>query len=237
MDTILFDLDGTLLPMDQNLFIKQYMGELAQRFTPPGFDRQAFAGALVEATMAQIQNTSELTNEDMFWKVFAERTEADIRRREPEFLTYYKTDYRRLSRLSQNRGNARRAVDLLRAKGYQLVLATNPVFPQAAVWPRIQWAGIAPEDFSYITTYENSRRCKPNPAYFEELLAVLGKEPADCMMVGNDVEDDMVSSSSLGIRNYLITDFLLNRKQRDLDLWPHGSFEDFLAFAEGLPEA
>ena len=237
MDTILFDLDGTLLPMDQDVFIQQYMGELAERFTPPDFDRKAFAQALVAATLAQVKNTSEHTNEEIFWQVFAEQTVPDIRSREPEFLRYYETDYRNLRRVVRAGGKARQAVDLLKGKGYQLVLATNPLFPRAAVWPRIQWAGLTPEDFSHITTFENSRRCKPNPAYFEDLLALLGKRPEDCMMVGNDVEDDMVSSSSLGIRNYLITDFLLNRKKRDEGQWTHGTFEDFLAFAAGLPEA
>ncbi len=237
MDTILFDLDGTLLPMDQDVFVRQYMVELAERFTPPDVDRKAFGQALVAATLAQVKNTTDHTNEEIFWQVFAEQTVPDIRSREPEFLRYYETDYQNLSRVVRTGGKARKAVDLLKGKGYQLVLATNPLFPRAAVWPRIQWAGLTPEDFSHITTFENSRRCKPNPAYFEDLLALLGKRPEDCMMVGNDVEDDMVSSSSLGIRNYLVTDFLLNRKERDVNQWPHGSFEEFLEFAAGLPEA
>ena len=237
MDTILFDLDGTLLPMDQTVFVKRYMGELAERFAPLGFDRQAFQEALVAATMAQVKNTSEHTNEEVFWQVFEERTSPDIRRQEPAFRAYYETDYQELSRVVRPGGRAREAVDLLQKKGYQLVLATNPLFPRAAVWPRIHWAGLCPEDFVWITTFENSRRCKPNPDYFRELLHKLGKRPEDCMMVGNDVEDDILSSGSLGIRNYLITDFLINRGHRDLNQWPHGSFEEFLAFAARLPEA
>ena len=237
MDTILFDLDGTLLPMDQSIFVKCYMGELAERFAPLGFDRQIFQEALVAATMAQVNNTSEHTNEEVFWQVFGGLTSPDIRKYEPAFRAYYATDYQQLSRLVRSGGKAGEAVALLRKKGYQLVLATNPLFPQAAVWPRIQWAGLCPEDFVWITTFENSRRCKPNPDYFRELLDKLGKNPADCMMVGNDVRDDIVPSSALGIRNYLITDFLIHRGCQDLSRWPHGSFEEFLTFAAGLPEA
>ena len=37
MKTILFDLDGTLLPMDQDAFVKYYMGLFAQKMAPHGF--------------------------------------------------------------------------------------------------------------------------------------------------------------------------------------------------------
>jgi len=32
MNTVLFDLDGTLLPMDQEAFIRLYFGALTQKF-------------------------------------------------------------------------------------------------------------------------------------------------------------------------------------------------------------
>lgn len=34
MDTILFDLDGTLLPMDQEVFIKHYFGGITKKCAP-----------------------------------------------------------------------------------------------------------------------------------------------------------------------------------------------------------
>lgn len=236
MNTVLFDLDGTLLPMDQDEFIQFYMESLARWFAPLGYEPAGFCRALMEATRAAMKNQGEDTNEDVFWNAFAERTDPKIRDKEPVFLDFYEKEYPGLRRVVRESGRSRAAVDLLKKKGYQVALATNPVFPRAATWQRIQWAGLSPEDFSCVTTFENSRRCKPDPGYFQELLDQLGRRPEDCLMVGNDVDDDMVSTDALGISNYLITDFLINRKNRDLAGWRHGSFDDFLAFAAGLPE-
>lgn len=36
--TILFDLDGTLLPMDQEVFIKYYFGALVKHMEPEGYE-------------------------------------------------------------------------------------------------------------------------------------------------------------------------------------------------------
>ena len=149
---------------------------------------------------------------------------------------FYEKEHPALRHVVRESQNSRKVVDLLKKKGYEIVLATNPVFPQMATWQRIDWAGVKPEDFSYITTFENSRRCKPNPEYFKELLDKLKKQPEDCMMVGNDVDDDMLSTDAFGMKNYLITDFLINRNNQDLSRWEHGSFEDFLLYAQGLPE-
>ena len=35
---VLFDLDGTLLPMDQDVFMKFYFGELSKRLAPYGYE-------------------------------------------------------------------------------------------------------------------------------------------------------------------------------------------------------
>ena len=38
--TVLFDLDGTLLPMDQDNFVKAYFKNLAIKLAPHGYDPQ-----------------------------------------------------------------------------------------------------------------------------------------------------------------------------------------------------
>ena len=125
---------------------------------------------------------------------------------------------------------ARRAIDGLKAKGYDVILATNPIFPLVGVETRLSWVGLRPEDFSYITAYENSTTCKPNPAYYAEILRKTGKRPQECLMVGNDATEDTAALEQ-GIGVYLVTDCLLNPKGRDISGLPQGTFAAFLEFA------
>ncbi|MFW6306827.1 MAG: HAD family hydrolase, partial [Bacillota bacterium] len=111
----------------------------------------------------------------------------------------------------------------------QLVLATNPVFPRRAIEERISWMGIEPDDFSLITTYENMHYCKPALDYYDEIIKKINLNPGECIMVGNDMQEDMVAGE-LGIKTFLITDYLINRTEEDLDCDWKGSFEDLINY-------
>lgn len=108
---------------------------------------------------------------------------------------------------------ARQTVDWQRDAGYELVLATNPIFPRWRPTAACAGPGFQPEDFSLITTYENSTSCKPNLAYYQEILQKIGRAPSECLMVGNDVTEDLCVRE-LGMEAFLLTDCLINREQR-----------------------
>ena len=123
----------------------------------------------------------------------------------------------------------------LRQAGIRVALATNPIFPSIATYKRIRWAGLKPEDFEWITTYENSKYCKPNLRYYQEVLERLGVAPEDCLMVGNDVGDDMVAEE-LGMQVFLLTDCLINKTDKDISRYPNGGFDELLRFLENIGE-
>ena len=89
---------------------------------------------------------------------------------------------------------AQRAIELALARGFEVVIATNPVFPQKAIFERLRWGGFANKKFNLITSYENMHFCKPKPQYYAEILSKLGRTPAECWMIGNDVEEDLVAA-------------------------------------------
>lgn len=70
---------------------------------------------------------------------------------------------------------SRKIIDVLHDKGYKVVLATSPLFSQSAIYNRIRWAGLTPEDFVLITTYEKYHYCKPNLGYYQEILDKTGR--------------------------------------------------------------
>ena len=113
------------------------------------------------------------------------------------------------------------------------MVATNPLFPLVAQEARLSWAGLNSDDFDYISHYENSRFCKPNLKYYEEILAKLDLNPAECLMVGNDVNEDIIAIE-LGMKVFLVTDCLLNPDNKDISVYPHGNFDDLEQFFDEL---
>ena len=97
-------------------------------------------------------------------------------------------------------------------------MATNPIFPAIATESRIRWAGLEPEEFELYTTYENTCYCKPNPDYYRDLLQRLDCQAEECLMIGNDVEEDMIAES-IGMKVFLLTDCMIKKKERDISVF------------------
>lgn len=235
LNTILFDLDGTLLPMpDQELFLKAYMKALAGRIAPLGYEPKKLIDTVLRGTGAVIANNGEETNEKVFWKFFCGVFGEEALHHLPVFEEFYRNEFQQVSVTCGCDARAAKLIAALKEKGYRLVLATNPLFPAVATHSRVRWAGMRAEDFEWITTYENSSFCKPNVKYYEEILQQLALDPAECLMVGNDVGEDMVAGK-LGMKTFLMTDCLINRVNEDIETYPHGSFaelERYIALLE-----
>ena len=231
MKTVLFDLDGTLLPMEQDAFIKAYFGGLATKMAPYGYDPQKLIQAIWTGTEAMIRNDGQCTNEEAFWNGSAKVLGEDFRKDEPIFDDFYHNEFRFVSTSCGFAPQAAQIIEMLKKKGCCLILATNPIFPAVATHGRIQWAGLRVEDFHLITTYENSHYCKPNLAYYREILEKIGEDPQNCLMIGNDVTEDMIARE-LGMEVFLLTDCMINKSGRDICAYPHGDFAALRAFLE-----
>lgn len=232
LKTVFFDLDGTLLPMDQDTFIKSYFAKMACRMAPHGYPPQALMDSLWKGVAAMVKNDGSATNEQVFWQVFTGLFGEKAREDAPILEDYYRTDFQAVRQDCGFDPRAAQTVQTIRRAGLETVLATNPVFPRIATYSRVRWAGLDPEqDFSYITTYENSRFCKPSLQYYKEILDTLGLDPSQCLMVGNDVGEDMVAKE-LGMEGFLLTDCLINRENKDISAYPQGSFPELLAYLQ-----
>ena len=230
---ILFDLDGTLLPMEQEVFVRDYLGRMAAFLAPYGYDPQNFLKAIWAGTGAMVKNDGKTKNEDVFWAAFNSAIGRDARQDEALFTRFYTDVFPQAKESCGYNPAAADAVREIKAMGYRVVLATNPLFPAIATHTRIGWAGLTPDDFAYITTYENSRFCKPNPDYYREILEKLGLDGSECLMVGNDVGEDMVSGT-LGMKTFLLTDCLINKSGEDIEKFPQGSFPELLHYIRSL---
>ena len=233
--TVLFDLDGTLLPMDQDEFIKAYFGRLAAHMAPYGYEKEKLLKTIWSSTGAMIQNSTGRSNEAVFWECMAKVYGPDIREEEPKFDEYYAVSFPKVRSSCDYTPKAARIIDACKEKGLRIALTTNPFFPMTATWQRTRWAGMDPADFELITTYENSHACKPNPAYYHEVLEKLKVTPEECLMVGNDVDEDMMAKE-LGMSVFLLTPCMINRKDKDISGYPHGDYDALLAYIGALNE-
>ena len=70
--TILFDLDGTLLPMDQDVFIKMYLKSLAKHMSQYGYEPNSLIKSIWAGTNDMILNNGVESNEKVFWNKFSQ---------------------------------------------------------------------------------------------------------------------------------------------------------------------
>ena len=229
LTTVLFDLDGTLLPMDQETFARAYFTALARKAAPRGYDPEAFIGGIWRGTYAMMKNDGKMTNEQVFWQVMLELFGERITQDQDVFDDFYRYDFDKVSESCGYNPAAAAAVHTIKDMGLRVALATNPLFPAVATQSRIRWTGLEPADFELYTTYEDCRYCKPTAAYYESVLEKLGVSADECLMVGNDVGEDMVTEK-LGMRVFLLTDCLINKHGADISAYPQGGFDELLLY-------
>ena len=230
---ILFDLDGTLLPMDMQEFTTGYFEDLADKLGNRIPDRRQFVKAIWAGTKAMMANDGSAGNEEVFWRTFdaLSGVEEQVIRRDCD--GFYANEFRRAVRFTRPNPLAVQAVKEARKKADKVVLATNPLFPMTGQRTRLNWLGLAPEDFDLVTSYETDCFCKPNPAYFFSVCQRIGVPPERCLMIGNDEEEDGFAGDAAGMDVYLVTDCLIPSA---LHPWKgaSGSFEEMLEMLHAL---
>jgi FMN phosphatase YigB (HAD superfamily) len=231
---LLFDLDGTLLPFNHDEFMKGYFRALIPHVASV-VDTNRIAQQILKSTEDMVRNEDpDMTNEEAFKLSFFAETGLTEEQIWPLFDSFYKDVFGTLQHLTKPTRISREICRTAHDKGYRLVLATNPVFPRTAIEHRMRWAGIEDIPFDLVTTMEDMHFCKPNPKYYIEILDKLDLAPFECMMFGNDVQEDGVAGK-LGMQTFLVNDFVIDRGLGHLEFTYEGSLEDVLRFVEKLP--
>jgi HAD superfamily hydrolase (TIGR01662 family) len=206
IQSVLLDLDDTLLDNDMERFLPPYFAALGRRmvrFASP----DKLTTMVLAATRAMLRNQDPtVTNQQAFEADFFPclgHPESEVT---PVIRTFYEDDFPALKRYTKRIPEARSLVQTLVDHGYDLVIATNPMFPRRAIEHRLSWAGVLDFPFKLITTYENSHFCKPNPRYYQEILDKLDCPPAQAIMVGDDFGNDIDPAAQVGLHTYWITD-------------------------------
>jgi HAD superfamily hydrolase (TIGR01662 family) len=196
---------------------------------------KTFIKKLMLASSSMIKNDGTLTNEQVFLESLEKQLEQqDIKDYVQKFNYFYDNGFSKVEQAVSKNNDIIKAIELLKQKGYRIVIATNPIFPMQAVLHRIHWAGLDAHDFEFITSYETCHYCKPNIHFYNEVLEKINAKASECIMVGNDVTEDLVSKN-IGITTYLITDNLINTTNEAIRSDYTGSYRDFYEFVQSLP--
>jgi len=230
---IMFDLDGTLLPMELENFTKNYFALLAKRLKKYPLDSQTLVRAIWSGTEAMVRNDGTSRNSEVFWNVF--KTVAGYCSEElmAECDDFYSNEFMDAKRFTGENPYAADAVRLAREKADTVILATNPLFPLAGQRSRLSWIGLKPEDFDLVTHYESDCFCKPNPEYFLAICSRLKLQPERCLHIGNDDREDMWAAQKAGLKSYLVTDCRIQDPEHPWE-GPQGNFRDMLNMLESL---
>jgi FMN phosphatase YigB (HAD superfamily) len=199
---VLFDLDGTLLDIDLGTFLRDYFGALGE-VVAEHFPGRAVLPAILTATEAMQAPHPGSSNRAVFGRRFEDLTGIDIEADGDVFDRFYAERFPALGAAYGPHAGAREAVLAARRLGLSAVVATQPIFPRAAIEHRLAWAGLGDLGLDVITSYEVMHACKPLPDYFREAAAMSGARPAECVMVGDDRVLDM-PASDVGMRTFYV---------------------------------
>jgi len=201
MQAVLFDLDGTLLDVSMDAFLNRYFGALQAVVAPryPGID---LVGAVLAATRV-MHKPHPGTNRDAFYSDFKARTGVDLESDWKVFEDFYRDVFPKLGEGYGPNPGALEAIQAARALGLKVAIATQPIFPRVAIEHRLSWAGLSGVEFDVVTTFEIMGSCKPSPDYFRQVASMIGCDPGECIMVGDDRDADM-PASAVGMRTFYV---------------------------------
>lgn len=205
---VFFDLDGTLLDLEVDEFMPPYIdaltGSLSKYVPVPVFRRALFAG--IDAMLND--SDGRASNEERFWAAFERESGVAYREVAEPVARFYEEEFPRLSYVASRVPVAAEVVAAVRERVGRVVLATNAIFPAKAIEVRMEWAGLDPSLFDFITTYEVMRAAKPYARYYEEICEKLGLDPSKVLMIGNDPKNDIEGASQAGLWTYLVDDLV-----------------------------
>lgn len=203
---LLVDLDDTLLQNSMEVFAPPYYKALSSylaEYVAP----QVMLPKLLEGTDAMIKNTdASLTLEHAFDRIFYPGIGLSKEKIRPNLDAFYDTIFPTLKKYTSEIPAAQVMINEALKLGLKIVVATNPLFPLKAIHHRLEWAGLSPKEIPYtlVASYETFHFAKPNPAYYKEILVKVNANPDECVMVGNDLENDIQPAKSVGIHCFRI---------------------------------
>ena len=231
IENIIFDLDGTLYILDANKFLMKFITLINQYFIKIDNKFEHIGEDVMKATMLMANNDGTKTNGEVFFDYLSHRYEGyDF---EKLFASFYDSEFDKMQDAGTKIDKMPQLIMKLKELNINLIVASNPVFPSMAHKKRVRWAGLNPDDFSYYTGAEEYNYCKPKLEYYKQIVEKLHLDIDKTLMVGNDIDGDMVANK-IGIRCFLLDYDVVNEHHIDYSNIPHGNIDKLLDYIDKL---
>ena len=204
LKAVLFDLDNTLILFEEVTFLNGYYPVLAARFAGVFPDGQ-FAERVMKATIELRTNDGSKSNRELFLNVFCEGLSLNRDEIWDRFEQFFSLDFDTFRDAVTATPGTVEVFRHVKGRGLKIVVATNPIWPLVVQKTRLAWAGLGDVPIDLITHIDNMSFCKPQLGYFRQICQLIGVEPGECLMVGDDPANDMVAAKT-GMKTYQTTD-------------------------------
>ncbi|HND48138.1 MAG TPA: DinB family protein [Anaerolineales bacterium] len=202
--TLLLDLDETLLNTNQDVFFPAYIQALSTNFASQ-LDPKLVMRALMTSIEKMNQNDdASRTLKDVFSDEFCPQVGMTRQELDAHIDVFYSQVFPTLRGITSQIAETQPFIEWAMKQGYRLVVATDPLLPRPATRQRVQWAGLDPDQFELISTFEDFHFLKNFSAYYAEVLGQLGWQEGPILMVGNDAERDILSAKRLGLATFFV---------------------------------
>ncbi|HLO14193.1 MAG TPA: DinB family protein [Anaerolineales bacterium] len=202
--TLLLDLDDTLLDTHLDTFMPAYFQTLSEHLASHSAPDVLLRSLLAGMNLMNESEDPTRTLEEIFDTDFYARLGSSKQDLIPVIEEFYDHVFPLLGRHTRPRPDAVPLVEWALGCGYRVAIATDPFFPRKATYHRLRWAGFDPERFELISTFEHFHFSKMHPAYYAEALGRLGWPEGPILMVGNDIDRDLVPAHRLGLKTFFI---------------------------------
>ena len=204
--TLLLDLDDTLLNTNLESFVPAYFQALAKALAPQVAPELMFRALISGTRMMSESEDFSHTLKEVFDSEFFSQLNAPRDAIESAIENFYDNVFPTLAELTSQKPEAKPFVDWASSQGFRIVIATDPILPRKATYHRLRWAGFDPQQFELVSTYDHFHFSKTHPAYYAEALGRMGWSDGPVLMVGNDLERDILPAKKLGLAAYHVDD-------------------------------
>ncbi|HKY55038.1 MAG TPA: HAD family hydrolase [Anaerolineales bacterium] len=232
--TLLFDLDDTLLDTNLEAFVPAYFqalaNHMASRVSSDVMVRALVQGlSLMNESRDPTRTLQEIFDADFYNQLDVPKAElVDV------LEEFYDTVFPALKDHTKPRPAAAPLIEWALYCGFRVAIATDPFFPRKATYHRLRWAGLDPEQLELISTFEHFHFSKTHPAYYAEVLGRLGWPDGSVLVVGNDMQRDLLPAHRLGLKTFLVEGDSVSHAAQGEFVVGRGKLEDLRPWLESV---